>query len=319
MVLDTATTAFLDGMRAAGGKPLHEQAVADVRAGISMVSQQLGVPPADIAQVSDRRIGTGDAAFGIRIYDPRASATGPALPMFLYFHGGGFVAGDVDSHDGIARYYAKHANAIVINVDYRLAPEHRFPAAVDDAFAAVTWAVEHARELNGDAARVAVGGDSAGGTLAAVVCQLAKARGGPSIACQVLVYPLVDARLPSPYPSQTQFGGGQYFLSTLDMQWFSDLYLRDVPREVSDARVSPILATDLSGLPPAIIVTAGCDPLCDQGKAYADRLAAAGASVEYKCFENTIHAFMSFAGAIPVGLEGLSFVASQLQKTLRGA
>ena len=158
-----------------------------------------------------------------------------------------------------------------------------------------------------------------GGNLATVVCQLAKRRGGPRIRYQALLYPTVDLRDPfdAPvYASRSQFGNGDYFLSRADMEWFRSLYLTDVAGESADPRVSPIAADDLSGLPPALIVTAGCDLLRDEGKAYADRLAAAGVPVEYRRYNGTIHAFMSFAGAIPLGLEALSFVASKLEGSL---
>ena len=316
MILDTATTSFLDAMRAGGGKPLYEQTVAEAREVVRMASQQLSAPPADVHEIVNRRIPVAGSEIGIRIYTPRPIAAGTSLPIVLQFHGGGFVAGDLDTHDSIARYYAKHADVIVIGVDYRLAPEHRFPVAVEDAYAAVTWAVDHAGELRGDAGRIAVAGDSAGGNLSAVVCQLAKERRGPRIAFQVLIYPVVDFDLRRSNASRTQFGGGEYFLSIRDMEWFASLYLPDVDRDVSDPRVSPLLARDLSGLPPALIVTSGCDPLRDEGKAYADRLAAAGVIVEYRCVEGTIHACMSFAGAIPAGLETLSFVASRLRLAL---
>jgi acetyl esterase len=190
---------------------------------------------------------------------------------------------------------------------------------VHDSYAALEWAASHASDFSGDAARIAVAGDSAGGNLAAVDCQLAKQRGGPRVAFQALIYPTVDLRDPFENPgyrSRGQFGGGDYFLSRRDMEWFRSLYLTDIPGEAGDPRVSPIAAADLSGLPPALVVTAACDVLRDEGKAYADRLAAAGVPVEYHCFGGTIHAFMSFAGAIPAGLEALSFVASRLQAGL---
>ena len=319
MVVDSATGAFLEGMRAGGGKPIHESTVEEVRANVLGASQQLGPAPAPMEGVEDRRVPVEGGDFGIRVYTPRRPATGSTLPIVVYFHGGGWTAGDLDSHDTTARYYAANADAIVVSVDYRRPPEHKFPAAVNDSLAAVEWAATHSRDIGGDAARIAVAGDSAGGNLAAVLCQLARQRGGPRIVYQALIYPTVDLRGPAltpAYPSRGQFGGGDYFLSTRDMEWFRALYLSDVAREPDDPRVSPIAAGDLSGLPPALVVTAGCDPLRDEGMAYADRLAAAGVSVEYRCFEGTIHAFMSFAAAIPMGLEALSFVASRLKRSL---
>jgi acetyl esterase len=317
MTPDPATVAFLDGMRASGGKPLHQQTVEEARAGMAAASQQLAAPPAAVHAIGDRRIPVPGGEVGIRIYTPREVPAGTLLPVVLNFHGGGFIAGNLDTHDSIARYYARHADAIVIGVDYRLAPEHPFPAAVDDAYAALAWAAANAGALGGDPNRVAVTGDSAGGNLSAVVCQLAKERGGPRVAFQALVYPAVELDAETAYPSRSEFGGGDYFLSTRDMAWFASLYLADAERQVADPRVSPLAARDLRGLPPALVVTSGCDPLRDEGKAYADRLASAGVPVEYHCVEGTIHACMSFAGAIPAGLEMLSLVASRLHSALQ--
>lgn len=313
---DAATLAFLDALKAGGRKPLWELTIDEVRASIKAASLQLAAPSTGVHSVADRRMPVPGGEVGLRIYTPRPASASRPFPIVVHLHGAGFVAGDLDTHDSIARFHCKHADAVVIAVDYRLAPEHPFPAAVDDAYAAVEWAVEHARELSGDARRIAVLGDSAGGNLAAVACQLAKARHGPRIAFQALVYPVVDFRSEPVYPSHARFGGGDFFLSTRDMEFFRSCYLADVQGQASDPRASPIVAGDLAGLPPALVVAAGCDPLHDEGKAYADRLAAAGVPVEYHCFTNTIHAFMSFAGAIPVGVDGLSFVAARLRAAL---
>jgi len=318
MTPDAVTLAFLDALKAAGRRPLWELTIDEVRASIRAASLQLGAPSTDVHDVVDRKMPVPGGEIGLRVYTPRPASEDRPFPIVVHLHGAGFVAGDLDTHDSIARYYCKHADAVVIAVDYRLAPEHPFPAAVDDAYAAVEWAVEHAHELHGDARRIAVLGDSAGGNLAAVVCQLAKARNGPRIAFQALVYPVVDFRPGATYPSREQFGGGDFFLSNRDMEFFRSCYLNDVPRNGSEPRASPLLG-DLAGLPPALVVTAGCDPLHDEAKAYADRLAAAGVPVEYRCFESTIHAFMSFAAALPVGVEGLSFVAARLRAALHAA
>jgi acetyl esterase len=319
MTPDAATRAFLDALKAAGRRPLWELTVHEMRASIRAASLQLAAPSTAVHDVADRKMPVTGGEIGLRVYTPRPGSEEGSVPLVVHLHGAGFVAGDLDTHDSIARFHCKHADAVVIAVDYRLAPEHPFPAAVDDAYAAVEWVVEHARELHGDARRIAVIGDSAGGNLAAVVCQLAKARNGPRIAFQALVYPGVDFRLGATYPSRAHFGGGDFFLSNRDMEFFRSCYLNDVERHASDPRASPLLGGDLAGLPQALVVTAGCDPLHDEGKAYADRLAAAGVPVEYRCFESTIHAFMSFAGAIPVGVEGLSFVASRLRAALHAA
>ena len=316
---DTATTAFLNMLKAIGGPPLSEQPVSSVRNGIKALIEQVGPPRVEVARVSDRKIPGPGSEIGVRVYSPRATPTDERLPIVMHYHGGGWVLGDLDTHDAIPRYYCKHADAIVVSVDYRLAPEHKFPAAVDDSFAALSWALDHARELGANPDRVAVTGDSAGATLSTVVCQIAKARGGPRIAFQALAYPAIDMDLTAHYASRRQFGGGEYFLSFADMEWFASLYLSNPAREAKDPRASPLVSRDLAGLPPALVVTAGFDILRDEGKAYADRLAAAGVPVEYHCFEGTIHAFLTFGGAIPAGAEGLALVAARLRQALHGA
>ncbi|MEO8259104.1 MAG: alpha/beta hydrolase [Acidobacteriota bacterium] len=318
MTPDAATQAFLDALKAAGRPPVWQLTVDEMRASIRAASLQLAAPSTEVQDVAERRMPVPGGDIGLRVYLPRRGSPDRPLPIVVHFHGAGFVAGDLDTHDSIARFHCQHAEAVVIAVDYRLAPEHPFPAAVEDAYAAVEWAVEHARELRGDAGRIAVIGDSAGANLAAVVCQLVKVRNGPRVAYQALVYPVVDFRSGVTYPSAAEFGGGDFFLSNRDMEYFRSCYLDDVARHAGDPAASPLVG-DLGGLPPALVVTAGCDPLHDEGKAYADRLAAAGVPVEYRCFESTIHAFMSFARAIPVAVEGLSFVAARLRAALHAA
>jgi acetyl esterase len=317
MQVDAATRAFLEALSSAGGKPLNEQTISEARDGIRAVSQQLGGPPVEVHRVEDRVVRTPSGDFRARLYWPSAARSEELFPIVLLYHGGGFVVGDLDSHDNLARYLCKHGDALVVSVEYRLAPEHKFPTAVDDSYAALLWAVEHARELGADPGRIAVTGDSAGGNLAAVVCQLAKERKGPRIAYQALLYPCTDLDPSSSYPSRMDFGGGEYFLSNADMRWFTNLYFAEAPLNMRDPRASPLRAEDASDLPPALVVTAGCDLLRDEGKAYADKLQAAGVPVEYRCFDGTIHAFISFHGAIPIGAEALSLVADRLRKGLR--
>jgi acetyl esterase len=306
-------------VRNSGGKPLTQMTPEEFRAQVRG-SSALAAAPADVHEIRDTRIQVDDAWIRLRIYTPRPLAAGEALPIVMHYHGAGWVGGDLDTHDSIARYYAKHADAIVVAVDYRLAPEHPFPAAVDDAYAALEWAAAHAAEIHGDANRIAVTGDSAGGNLAAVVSQLARDRRGPRVAYQALLYPAVDLdpAAHANYPSCARFGGGDYFLTIDDMEWFTSHYLgADKPRLVKDPRVSPIAARDLAELPPALIVVAGCDPLRDEGLAYGDRLEAAGVKVERKEYAETVHAFVSFAAAIPTAHETLAFVASRMKSALR--
>ena len=313
VLLEPATDALLAEMRSAGGKPLYEQTVPEVRAIVTMSSEMLAGTPIEVGSVVDRTMTADGRDIPLRIYTPSGDQRG-SLPIVVYFHGGGFVAGSLDTHAPTARYLCQNANVLVVAVGYRKAPEHPFPAAVDDALAATEWVSAHAKSIGGDATRLAVAGDSAGGNLAAVVCQLAKAKGGPRIAFQALFYPLVDFTLANS-PSRSQFGGGDFFLSNRDMEWFREHYLSDAS-QATDPRVSPIFARDLTGLPPALIIAAGCDVLLDEGKEYAERLRAAGVPVEYRCFDGTIHAFMSFCGAIPMGREGLSLAAARLRSTL---
>jgi acetyl esterase len=316
MPLDTATEKFLEILRSAGAPPLYEQTVEAARAGMLANVQRLPGAPTAVHRIEDRKLSGAAGGVPVRVYWPRPAGDGQPLPIVVHYHGGGWAMGDLDTHDRLARYYCTHADAIVVNVDYRRPPEHKFPTAVEDSYLAVCWAAEHAAELDGDPTRIAVAGDSAGGNLATVVCQLAKANQGPKIAFQALVYPVTDLDLRKSFQSRTDFGGGEYFVSTRDMEWFVSLYLNDVRTDVADPRASPLVSRDLAGLPPALVVTAGFDPLCDEGRAYAEALSAAGVPVEYRCFPTTIHAFLSFAPIIPTGEEGLSFVAGRLRSAL---
>ena len=242
----------------------------------------------EMAAVEDRDIGGG---LRVRIYRPEG--TKDPSPALLFFHGGGGAIGNLDTHDAICRTLADAANVVTVAVDYRLGPEHRFPAAREDAIAAWRWITGEAGSLGIDAARIAVGGDSAGGGLAAGLAQHAVAAGGPAPAFQLLIYPSVDAsRDGERYPSVAENAEG-YFLTAELMGWFGEQYVAP-EQDLADPALSPGLTAELAGLPPALIVTAGLDPLRDEAKAYADALAAAGVAVDYRCYESTIHGFASF-------------------------
>ena len=219
----------------------------------------------------------------MRVYRPESETP---LPVVVYFHGGGFVIGDISTHDTTCQRLAAGVPAVVVSVDYRLAPEHRFPAAVEDCDAATAWVAAHAAELGGDPARLAVAGDSAGGNLAAVVARHARDAGGPAIAFQLLVYPATD--MTGSLPSHTENGKG-YLLTSDTMAWFLDNYLAG--ENVSDPDASPLFAGDLGGLPPALVVTAEFDPLRDEGEAYAERLRQAGVKATTSRYDGMIHAF----------------------------
>jgi len=244
---------------------------------------------ADAPILHDRRALTVAGAAGpldARLYTPYAA--GAAGPGLVFFHGGGFVMGDLDSHEMLCRRLAAAARVRVLSVAYRLAPEHRFPCAVDDAEAAMGWAMAHAQELGFAQGRIAVGGDSAGGTLAAVTAQTF-ARGSRPLAAQMLIYPCTQMVVMT--PSQLRFREG-YFLTQAAQDFFKDKYLAK-REDAHDVRCSPLLEDDLGGLPPTLCITAGFDPLLDEGKAYADRLAAAGVPLTYRHYASQLHGFFN--------------------------
>lgn len=251
----------------------------------------LDFPRRALAAVSDRELPGPGGPLAIRVYDPEPAA---ALPILVYLHGGGFALGDLDSHDGICRTLASEARCVVVAVAYRLAPEHPFPAAVDDAEAAFVWVREHAAALGGRPDRVAIGGDSAGGNLGALACMRLRDAGVAPPYLQALVYPASDLR--RVLPSHERFAAG-FFLTAAKIRWYVSLYLED-PTLAYDACASPLLG-QMQDLPPAIIHTAGFDPLRDEGVAYAEALAAAGVPTVHRCHHDLIHGYFSFGGVVP--------------------
>jgi len=229
-----------------------------------------------------------------------------------YFHGGGWVQGDLETHHGLCARLALHGDALVVAIDYRLAPEHKFPAGVDDAFAAYRWLRAHGRELGADTTRVAVAGDSAGGNLSAVVSQLAASAGLPVPTCQVLIYPALDASLDT--ESHRELADA-HVIPRERIVWYMAQYL-GADADTVDPRVSPLRAKRLAGQPPTMIVTAGFDPLRDEGHAYAEALRRAGVDVVYREYPGQIHAFVSLTKAIPQGLTCTLEVAEYLRKRL---
>jgi acetyl esterase len=248
----------------------------------------------------------------LRLYRPAGVSDATPLPGYVYFHGGGWVIGDLESHDVLCRQLTAESGACVIAVDYRLAPEHKFPAAADDAWAATRWIVAHAGDLGVDAGRLAVGGDSAGGNLAAVVALMARDAGGPAIALQALIYPVTDVGRES--PSYADFADG-YMLTRDSMRWFTAHYLGR-KEEANDWRVSPLRAPSLAGLPPALILTAGFDPLRDEGAAYAIRLREAGVTVDYVSFGGMIHGFVGMGRVLDSALRAVSLIGASLRQAL---
>jgi acetyl esterase len=282
VALDPQARTLLDQIEAMGTPPMSEQTPDEARAGFLLLASIAG-PPEEAVPTEDRSVPGPAGDIPVRVYRPQSD--GP-LPVVVYFHGGGFVIGDITTHDTTCQRLAAGVPAVVVSVDYRLAPEHRFPAAVDDCEAATRWVSAHAAEFGGDPARLAVAGDSAGGNLAAVISRRARDAGGPPIAFQLLVYPGTD--MTRSLPSHTENGTG-YLLDADSMAWFLENYMADADLKHPDA--SPLFVEDLSGLPPAFVLTAEFDPLRDEGEAYADRLRAAGVSVTSSRYDGMIHGF----------------------------
>jgi acetyl esterase len=246
--------------------------------------------PIEVGAVADLELDTAPA-LQARHYAP-AELGGPH-PLLVYYHGGGFLYGDLDTHDAVCRMLCRHAGAHVLAIDYRLAPEHPFPAAVEDARSALAWAHANAAALGADPQRIGVGGDSAGGNLAAVTAQLAAHDGGPAPVLQILIYPVTD--FSTRHRSRQLFGDG-FLLTDSEMDWFEANYLGAESTEAGDPRASPLLAEDLSGLAPALVLTAAFDPLRDEGEAYARALSDAGTPATLRRFPGFIHGFVSVAG-----------------------
>jgi acetyl esterase len=311
--LDTTLQFLLFGQNRLGlGKLILDDEPPAARALLRMVTDgfKQDIP---VGSVTNLVIDGATGALPARHYRP---IDGDGAPLLVFYHGGAMVVGDLETHDDLCRHICREGGLQVLSVDYRLAPEHKAPASVDDAFAAYNWALDHAAELAADPDRVAVGGDSAGGNLAALVSLRARNEGGRLPAVQLLFYPVTDWGAQT--RSRTLFGDG-FFLTGGDMQYGRDMYLDGATVDASDPRVSPLLADDLSGLPPALVLTAGFDPLRDEGRQYAEALRAAGVPVDYREFGSLIHAFANF---FPVGgdsatatTESISALRAHLART----
>jgi len=306
--LDPQARALLDQMAAAGGPPISALTPDQVRAGFD-ASAALTRRPEVPAPTEDVRIPVAAGDIGARVYRPPSA--GP-LPVVVYFHGGGWVVGNVETHDNLCQQLAVGVPAVVVSVDYRLAPEHRFPAAVDDAVAALRWVASQAARLGGDPAHLAVAGDSAGGNLAAVVSRVARDDNGPPIAFQLLIYPATDATRCQPSHVENAEG---YLLTADALEWFLDLYL-EPGTDREDPDVSPFFAKDLSGLPPALVITAEYDPLRDEGEAYADRLVEAGVEVTVSRYPGMIHGFVTFDALLDGGRRAIAEGVEALARAL---
>lgn len=307
MPVDPQMQAVLERAAQSGLPPYHSVSAVEARRLYKATRAALSPPVPEVAAVRDLATDGPAGPIALRLYRGLGTAADAPLPLLVYFHGGGWTIGDLDTHDIVCRTLANKARCAVVAVDYRMGPEHRFPAAVDDCVAATRWVAGQGAALGIDAARIAVGGDSAGGNLATVVAITLRDAGGPPLAFQALAYPATDQRMDS--ASHTKFGEG-YLLTRKNMLWFRDNYL--APGDYDDWRASPIRAADLAHLPPAHIIIAGYDPLLDEGRAYSDRLVAAGVPVVYECFEGMAHGFLTMGGALAAANHALYRLAQSL-------
>jgi acetyl esterase len=310
MPLDPELAALLDAAPPFDPALLRTTPVDEYRALMKQGLLAMGPSPEVVASVTDTAIPGPGGDLPLRIYTPEHDAP---LGIAVFFHGSGFVMCDLDTHDHECRVLANRAHVIVVSVDYRLAPEHKFPAAVDDAFAALQWTAAHATELGGDAKRLAVVGDSAGGDLAAVVAQLARDAGGPAVAFQLLVYPVTDLRTDTPSFEESASG---YGLSAESMRWYIEQYVRS-SADVVDPLASPLLAGSLAGLPPAFVAVCEYDPLRDEGKQYAHRMRDAGVDVRLRRYDGAIHGIFQMSRFTSIGARMLDDCVDALRDALR--
>ncbi|WP_207791991.1 alpha/beta hydrolase [Siccirubricoccus phaeus] len=311
MKLDPDAEALLAAARAANRPAWNELTPEQAREAYMATRALSAPPPVAVAEVRDLTCPGPHGPIPLRLYRPAAAPARDA-PVLVYAHGGGWVFGNLESHDGLCRHLAEGSGCVVVAVDYRLAPEHRFPAAFDDALAATRWVAAEAEALGVDPARLAVGGDSAGGNLMAAVCLHARDHGGPAIAYQMLLYPVTDLAMDT--PSHRRFGEG-HSLTTAAMRWFAGLYLG--PTESTDWRVAPLRAASLAGLPPAFVLTASHDPLRDEGEAYGRRLAEeAGVPVTLWRAPGQLHGFLPMGKLLRAADPALDRLAAALRLAL---
>ena len=310
MPLDPQAKAFLDQLAAMGGQPLSSMPVPMARQAMEML---LHLRPAEvpIAAVANRTIPGPAGDIPVRVYTP--SGTAP-FPLLVFFHGGGWVLGGLETHDEICRTLANGAGCVVVSVDYRLAPEHRYPAAAEDCYAATQWCAAHAAELGADASRIAIGGDRAGGNLTAVVAQMARDRGGPKLVFQLLIYPVTDVVRDRPSYRDNAEG---YLLTAGDMEWFWGHYLGDAPQRGTEPYASPIRAKNLAGLPPALVITAEFDPLRDEGEAYGAALENAGVAAKVTRYDGMIHGFFGMGAMMDKAKTAVAEATGSLRMVFR--
>lgn len=315
MAIDPDAQRVLDLIMEAKRPPFETITPQEARQLYLQSSARLGADPAPVFGVQDLEVPTPAGPVRIRIYRGTAAPTSSAQPAMIYFHGGGWTIGDLQTHDVICRHLANAAACIVVAVDYRLAPEHKFPAAVDDCEAAVRWAATEGTKLGIDATRISVGGDSAGANLAAVMSHMGRDGTLPPLRCQLLLYPAVDQRLAQ--ASYQRVTGGVP-LTTATVRYFQGHYLRG-EADKTDWRASPLLAPRFDGLPPALVVTAFHDPLCDEGREYAEKLDAAGGHVTLLHFNDQVHGFVHWSRIVRAAGATLDFAARRMRAVFDSA
>ena len=309
MPLDPQIKMMLDQIEALGRPPIWEMSATDARRSMTSMMAMMG-PGEEMSSVEDRTIDTDTTTLRIRVYRPNGLPE-EAAPVLVFYHGGGFVLGDLDTHDRDCRALANRGGCVVVSVDYRLAPEHPFPAAVDDAWGALSWVVGHAEELGVDPDRVAVGGDSAGGNLTAGTALWARDQ-GIALRLQLLIYPAVDAA-DVEYPSRVDNAVG-YMLDAKATEWFTTKYIGDADHR--DWRLAPMLAERHDSVAPAFVITAEYDPLRDEGEAYAAKLSAAGVPATAVRYDGMIHGFFGLAAFIPAAKPAIDDAGAALRAAL---
>jgi acetyl esterase/lipase len=311
MPLDRHVKQLVDMMKASGAPPLWQLTPEQARAGGDPAIQALDAKNVPIGRIDNDEMPGPGGTLRYRLYTP-TGADGASLPGLVYFHGGGFVVGSLETHDGLMRLLANASGCRIAAIDYRLAPEHPFPAAVDDAVAAMSWVAAHPGDFGMDGSRLAIGGDSAGGNLAAVACQTALQAGGPTMRLQLLLCPYLTPAQDT--ESRRTYGDGP-FIDSKSGAWFSSHYYPPAT-DYYDVRVSPLWAKDLAGLPEAHIHTAECDMLRDDGYQYAGRLQQAGVKVRYTCHPGMLHHFYGMSSAIPYALGAVKEIGAAIREAL---
>ena len=310
MPLHPQAKAFLDQVNATTKIPFHELGAVKAREVYADRPPQLAPEWVSVFHVEDKLLETAVGDILVRCYTPVESEE--LLPVLVFYHGGGMVIGTLDGYDTLCRQLAVQSGCLVVSVDYRLAPENKFPAAVEDAYHALAWIVEHAPQLGADPERIAIGGDSAGGNLTAVVALLARDHELADIKCQLLAYPATAAYADMPSHFRNAKG---YFLERETILWFHSSYIRS-DRDRQDFRYAPLIADSLANLPPAMVIVAGYDNLHDEGVAYAERMRASGVDVELLEYEGMFHPFLSMAGILDDGKDAITQLATYLKRYL---